>query len=250
MPLDKQVDLNNGRQILPWEILGSRFCDFVKTANGLKEHELYLNIFRKYYPILRGFPGPMYGPRAYGALGAPVPSPKYRFTKNQLLWMNAHRLGWFNYLEGTRNDFTKVVDFYHGVLQKELMPSNYVWGPFEKGAAYGPLPLLQGTYDLRARYDPYAKDGGMGGSLMAMRRWIQDLSSNKHVRIFGARRWNQFKLARVRKGGIPPLPANYLNKVLSNSVWALPPRWYNKRELVGIRYEDDASYLHEIFRAP
>jgi hypothetical protein len=84
---------------------------------------------------------------------------------------------------------------------------------------------------------------------MAMRRWFEDLSSNKHVRIFGARRWNRFKLSMRDKGGIPPLPSNYLNKVLENSTWSHRPAWHLDRDIIGARYEDDASYLHEIFQA-
>lgn len=243
LPLDKQVDLNNGRQILPWEVLSSRFNQFVRTSDRTN-WKRYLDMFRKYNPILRGFPGPVYGPREYGALGAPVPTSKYQFTKNQLLWMNAHRLGIFSYLEGTRTDYTRVCNFYQGVIQKELLSDLWSWGPTHPGEAYGPMNRMGDGLN------PYERDGGLGASLMAMRRWIHDLSSTKHIRIFGARRWNRFKLERSKSGGIPPLPANFLNKVLSNSVWSLAPRWHNKRDLVGVRYEDDASFLHEIFRAP
>jgi len=242
-PFDKQVDLNNGRQILPWEVLGSRFVDFVKTSDE-SNHRLYLDLFRKYYPILRGFPGPMYGPREFGALGAPVPSPKVKFTKNQLLWMNAHRMGIFDFREGTRTDFSRICDFYQSALQREILGEHWHWGPSHPGEGYGPVNRMGDGLD------PYERDGGLGGQLMAMRRWVTDLSSDKHVKIFGARRWNQFKLSKSKTGGIPPLPENFLHKVMGNSVWSYAPRWFNDRDVIGYRYEDDASYLHEIFRAP
>jgi len=241
-PMDRQVN-SSGRQILPWETLSSLFVDFTSTSTS-KTSKLYLDVFRKYYPILRGFPGPMYGPREYGCLGAPVPSSKYVFTHNQLLWMNAHRLGQFNYLEGTRTDYARICTFYQGRLQEEVLGPLWRWGPQLRGEALGPprQPL--------AGLNPYERDCGLGGQMMAMRRWIQELSSEKHIKIFGARRWNKFKLSRKESGGIPPLPANFLNKVLSNSVWCLAPAWQNKRDLASVRYEDSALYLHEIFRAP
>jgi hypothetical protein len=249
MPIDRQVDMGNGRQILPWEQLAQLFREFTAFA-GSGEHQKYLNMFRKYYPILRGFPGPFYGPVEYGALGAPVPSPKHKFTSNQLMWMNAHRLGLFDYREGTRNDYSKICSRYEAHISLET-GGMYRWGPTDMGGAIGPprqLYLL-GAEGMR-RVDPYASDGGLGFRAMAMRRWFQDLSSNKHVKIFGARRWNQFKLSRAHLGGVPPLPANYLHKVLENSTWSLRPAWHRSRDMIGVRYEDDASFLHEIFQAP
>jgi len=241
MPIDRQVDLNNGRQILPWEHLAQLFREFTRFAKP-GEHDKYLSMFRKYYPILRGFPGPFYGPVEYGAFGAPVP-PKYSYTKNQLQWMNAHRLGIFNYQEGTRNSFSKICNRYEDYIQIELTKGMYKFGPLPLGSSIGPPRAADGILD------PYQRDGGLGFRLMAMRRWFEDLSSNKHVKIFGARRWNQFKLSRKDEGGIPPLPANYLHKVLENSTWSIRPAWHRQRDIVGVRYEDDASYLHEIFQA-
>jgi hypothetical protein len=241
MPIDRQVDLKNGRQILPWEQLAQLFREFSSFAG--KEHYKYLCMFRKYYPILRGFPGPFYGPTEYGALGAPVPSPNHKFTHNQLMWMNAHRLGMFDYREGTRNSYTKICNRYEDYLHIQVFRGFAKFGPVPVGGSFGPPRRIPGLED------PYARDGGLGFRLMAMRRWFEDLSSNKHVRIFGARRWNRFKLSMRDKGGIPPLPSNYLNKVLENSTWSHRPAWHLDRDIIGARYEDDASYLHEIFQA-
>jgi hypothetical protein len=241
MPLDRQVDLNNGRQILPWEQLAQLFREFNRFSTP-DTHTKYLSMFRKYYPILRGFPGPFYGPVEYGAFGAPVP-PKHEFTKNQLMWMNAHRLGIFNYQEGTRNSFSKISNRYESYIEIELTKGMYKFGPLPVGAAFGPPRSADGILD------PYARDGGLGYRLMAMRRWFEDLSSNKHVKIFGARRWNHFKLSMKDQGGVPPLPPNFLHKVLENSTWSMRPAWHRQRDTVGVRYKEDASYLHEIFQA-
>jgi hypothetical protein len=90
----------------------------------------------------------------------------------------------------------------------------------------------------------------MSNGLMAMRRWMVELQSEKKVRIFSARRWNKFKLSRAKSGGIPPLPANYLHKVLENAAHFPRPAWARHRDMLGSRYEDSALYLHEIFQAP
>jgi len=247
MPIDRQIDPVSGRQILPWEHLAQLFREFSSFSNE-KNHRLYLQMFRKHYPILRGFPGPIYGPVEYGAFGATVPA-GHKFTKNQLMWMNAHRLGIFNFKEGTRNSYSKICSrFEYLILFRQAFRSpgdRLSFGPLPLGGSIGPPNRRLGLL-----IDPYARDGGLGSKVMAMRRWFEDLSSNKHVRIFGARRWNQFKLAHAKSGGIPPLPANYLHKVLENSVWSYRPAWYRHRDIVGARYEDDASYLHEIFQAP
>jgi len=248
MPVDRQVDLKSGRQILPWEQLAQLFREFTAFA-GRNEHSKYLSMFRKYYPILRGFPGPFYGPVEYGAFGAPVPSPDHKFTSNQLMWMNAHRLGWFDYREGTRNDYSKICSRYESLVTVATQ-GMYRWGPVGLGEAFGP-PRPPGPigHGLSVQ-SPYERDGGLGFRAMAMRRWFQDLSSSKHVRIFGARRWNHFKMSRARLGGVPPLPPNLLHKVLENATWSLRPAWHRSRDMIGARYEDDASFLHEIFQAP
>nr|UJQ92750.1 MAG: putative RNA-dependent RNA polymerase [Narnaviridae sp.] len=247
MPIDRQIDPVSGRQVLPWEHLAQLFREFSAFASE-KNHGLYLSMFRKHYPILRGFPGPIYGPVEYGAFGATVPK-GHVFTKNQLMWMNAHRLGIFDYKEGTRNSYSKICSrFEYHILEINSLKSpndGLHFGPVPLGGSIGPPGRLRGLL-----IDPYARDGGLGSKVMAMRRWFEDLSSNKHVRIFGARRWNQFKLSKAKSGGVPPLPPNYLHKVLENSVWSYRPAWYRQRDVVGARYEDDASYLHEIFQAP
>jgi hypothetical protein len=243
MPIDRQVDLKSGRQVLPWEQLAQLFREF-SSFSSKETHTKYLSMFRKYYPILRGFPGPIYGPTEYGAFGAPVPTPNHKFTNNQLMWMNAHRLGIFNYREGTRNSYSKICNRYESYIAIEVTKGAYRFGPLNPGESFGP-PRRMGVL-----VDPYSRDGGMGYRLMAMRRWFEDLSSNKHVKIFGARRWNKFKLARKESGGVPPLPSGFLNSVLENRTWSMRPAWHRDRDIIGERYEDSAKYLHEIFRAP
>jgi hypothetical protein len=248
-PVDKLVD-DTGRQILPWEQLAMLFREFTSTSDS-KSSGKYLSMFRKYYPILKNFPGPLYGPTEYGCFGARVPSPNHRFTNNQLMWMNAHRLGEFSFTQGTRNVYSKICRRYEQ-LATVLTGGEYVFGPADHGMAFGPpgLPDIELLGRKASMPDPYLQDMGLGSGLMALRRWFEDLSSVKHVRIFGARRWRQYLLSKQRVGeGIAPLPANYLHKVLQNSVWAFRPVWHRKRDLVGVRYEDDASYLHEIFQA-
>nr|WPR18448.1 MAG: hypothetical protein [Chemarfal virus 191] len=243
MPLDRQIDPTSGRQIMPWEHLAQLWREFSSFA-GPKDHPKFLKMFQKHYPILRGFPGPIYGPVEYGAFGAPVPSPNYKFTPNQLMWMNAHRLGIFNFKEGTRNSYNKICNRYESYIDIEVGKGMLKFGPIPLGGSIGP-PRASGRL-----VDPYARDGGMGNAVMAMRRWFEDLSSNKHVRIFGARRWNKFKLSMKESGGVPPLPANYLHKVLENGTWFHRPAWHRDRDIIGERYEDSAVFLHEIFRAP
>nr|UJQ92849.1 MAG: putative RNA-dependent RNA polymerase [Narnaviridae sp.] len=245
MPIDRQVDLKNGRQILPWEQLGQLLREFMRFSNS-STHGRYLTLFRKYYPILRGFPGPICGPVEYGALGAPIPSDRgFKFTNNQLMWMNAHRLGIFNYQEGTRTVFTKIVNRYEFYLQTVAFPNyEYCFREPGMGEAFGPPRRVRGLID-----DPYQRDGGMSSGIMAMRRWFDDLSSVKHVRIFGARRWNQFKLARASSGGVPPLPQSFLNSVLEGRVWSYRAAWHRSRDMIGVRYEDESRFLHEIFQA-
>lgn len=245
MPIERQVDLETGRQILPWEQLAQLFREFTSTAST-RESSKYLSMFRKYYPILKNYPGPLYGPVEYGAFGARVPSPKHKFTHNQLVWMNAHRLGIFDFRQGTRNIYSKICRRYEAHIRIQT-DGEYSWGPCDYGKAYGP-PRAPALW-FKGYLDPYSQDMGLGSTLMATRRWFEDLSSVKHVRIFGARRWRQFLLASRSSGGIPPLPENYLHKVLNNSTWAYRPAWHRPRDLVGVRYEDDASYLHEIFQA-
>jgi len=260
MPIDRQWDLRSGRQILPWEQLSQLFREFLSFSNE-KNYQKFERMFRKYYPILRGFPGPLYGPVAYGCFGARVPSIHYQYSRNQLMWMNAHRLGIFNYLEGTRSDYTRVCNSYEFFIKTRSFLSagglarsyHLDFGVSELGSW---VPARQDVYlnrsGQRIQIDPYERDGGLSSWLMCCRRWIVPVSSNKHVRIFGARRWNHFKLSRSKLGGIPPLPPNYLHRVVRNETWDYRPRWSGSRETARwmSKYEDDASFLHQIFRTP
>jgi hypothetical protein len=235
MPLDRQIDTETGRQIMPWEVLAQNWREFSRFSDK-KTLPIYVRLFRQYYPILRGFPGPIYGPTEWGGLGAPIPD-GHKFTRNQLMWMNAHRLGLFSYLQGTRTDYSRLSTMYRAELEK-YVNEIYEWREPGYGESYGPLekgPFL----------DPYSEDGGYAGQLMALRRWVVDASSMKHVKIFGARRWNQFKLSR--KTGIPPLPAHFLDMLQRGEVFFPRSGWFRSRDMTGARYDDRASYLHEIF---
>jgi hypothetical protein len=243
-PVDlKTVDAVNGRQIMPWETLAQLWKTFFSACHKKKLIRTYEQMFRKYYPILHSFPGPIYGPVEYGAFGAPVPE-GHQFTRNQLMWMNAHRLGIFNYLEGTRSDYSSITTRYQRFLEDVRYKGQMSFRTPEYGDAFGPPD------QAHLISDPYARDGGMSNGLMAMRRWMVELQSEKKVRIFSARRWNKFKLSRAKSGGIPPLPANYLHKVLENAAHFPRPAWARHRDMLGSRYEDSALYLHEIFQAP
>jgi len=237
MPLDKQIDTETGRQIMPWEVLAQNWREFSRFSNP-KTLPVFVRLFRQYYPILKGFPGPIYGPTEWGGLGAPIPD-GHQFTRNQLMWMNAHRLGLFTFLHGTRNDYSRLSKMYHDELEK-YVGGIYEWREPGYGEAYGPL-------DSGPFLDPYQKDGGYAGQIMALRRWVVDASSMKHVKIFGARRWNQFKASL--KHGIPPLPQKYIDMLRSGEVYFPRPGWFRSRDMIGVRYEDRASYLHEIFQA-
>lgn len=57
-------------------------------------------LFKKRYPSLESFPGPLVGPRELGCLGGVVP-PDWQFRRTELLWMEAHRSGLFDFREGT-----------------------------------------------------------------------------------------------------------------------------------------------------
>jgi len=237
MPLDKQVDTETGRQIMPWEVLAQNWREFSRFSTS-KTLPVYVRLFRQYYPILKGFPGPIYGPTEWGGLGAPIPD-GHKFTRNQLMWMNAHRLGLFTFLHGTRNDYSRLSKMYHEELEK-YVGGIYEWREPGYGESFGPL-------DSGPFLDPYQKDGGYAGQIMALRRWVVDASSMKHVKIFGARRWNQFKTSL--KHGIPPLPQKFLDMLRNNEVYFPRPGWFRSRDMTGVRYEDSASYLHEIFQA-
>lgn len=235
MPMDKQIDTESGRQIMPWEVLAQNWREFSRFSTD-KTRPTFVRLFLQYYPILRGFPGPIYGPTEWGGLGAPIPE-GHKFTRNQLMWMNAHRLGLFSFLQGTRNDYSRLSARYQLELEK-YVSGIYEWHEPSYGEAFGPL-------DSGPFLDPYQKDGGFAGQVMALRRWVVDASSMKHIRIFGARRWNQFKLSQ--KTGIPPLPLHFLDMLRSGDVFFPRPGWYRSRDMTGTRYEDRASYLHVIF---
>lgn len=235
MPMEKQIDTETGRQIMPWEILAQNWREFSRFSTE-KTRSIFVRLFLRHYPILRGFPGPIYGPTQWGGLGAPIPD-GHKFTRNQLMWMNAHRLGMFSYLQGTRTDYSRLSEMYAQQIEK-YVTGIYEWREPEYGDSFGPLE--SGVF-----MDPYSRDGGYAGQVMALRRWVVDASSMKHIKIFGARRWNQFKLSL--KTGIPPLPQFYLDKLRSGDIYFPRPGWNRSRDMTGPRYEDRAAYLHEIF---
>jgi hypothetical protein len=233
--MERQVDTDTGRQIMPWEVLGQNLREFLRFAQP-KQFPLYIQTFRKYYPILSGFPGPLVGPTQWGGLGAPIPD-GWTFSRNQLMWMNAHKEGIFSFLQGTRNDYSRISEMYSSVLRK-YVDADFVWRVPGNRDSFGPLngvPFL----------DPYQKDGGYAGQLMALRRWVVDASSIKHVKIFGRRRWRQFLLKR--KHGLTPLSDYDLHRLKSGDVIFPRPGWFPRRGTLGARYEEEVRFLHEIF---
>jgi len=80
---------------------------------------------------------------------------------------------------------------------------------------------------------------------MALRRWVVDASSIKHVKIFGRRRWRQFLLSR--KNGLTPLSQEDLQRLYKGDIVFPRPGWFQRRGTLGTRYEEEPRYLHEIF---
>nr|UJQ92675.1 MAG: putative RNA-dependent RNA polymerase [Narnaviridae sp.] len=225
------VDRETGRQILPWEQYGTMWEAFEKTVHP-KNWKAAYNLFKKRYPGLSAFPGPLLGPRELGGLGGRVPS-GWTFSRTELMWMEAHRKGEFDFREGIHSDYSRIQDRFGSLLSKENTEIRFGLPP---GRITGPPPPIVP--------DPYARGGGYAERIMALRRWVVKTQTLKKSMIFGRRRWNRF--LHDKPGGSGLLAGSSLASVTTNTWSSHRRRWYlvrhHQRE-----YEDDASLLHLIF---
>lgn len=225
------VDKKTGRQILPWEQYGAIWKSFESTVDRRNWKAAY-NLFKKRYPGLARFPGPLLGPVELGALGGRVPD-GWTFSRTELMWMEAHRKGDFDFKEGIHSDYSRIQDRFGSLIQKENpeikfgLPPGYTRVP--------PSPIVP---------DPYARGGGYAERIMAMRRWVVKTQTLKKCTIFGRRRWNRF--LHDKPGGSGLLAGHSLMSVLSNTWSSHRRRWFMVRHHQP-EYEDDASHLHLIF---
>jgi len=233
----EMIDPETGRQILPWEQYGTIWQAFADTLPQQQWRHGY-NLFRKRYPGLASFPGPLVGPRELGCLGGEVP-PDWTFKRTELLWMEAHRTGLFDFREGVMSDYSRVQQRFASLLEKEA--GLYVWGVPPGNQTMPPLNLFP---------DPYRRGGGYAERVMALRRWLVKPVSLKKATVFGRRRWRRFLKERHESGkGLVPLSGGALNSVIGN-MWSEPRRmWYLVRHYHE-RYSDkeSPSHFHEIFR--
>lgn len=230
----EMIDPETGLQILPWDQYGEIWNAFERTLGPSQWHK-GLALFKKRYPSLAAFPGPLLGPRALGALGGTVPS-DWQFRRTDLLWMEAHRRGLFDFRDGIHSDYSRLQDRFYSVLEKESRPL-VVFGVPPGGVTMPPVNLFP---------DPYRRGGGLTERVMAMRRWLVKPVTLKKSTVFGRRRWRRF-LNTEKAIGLSPIGGAALKSVLDNT-WSEPRKmWYLVRHYHR-RYNDMPSYLHEIFR--
>nr|UJQ92719.1 MAG: putative RNA-dependent RNA polymerase [Narnaviridae sp.] len=232
----EMVDPETGAQILPWDQYGAIWSAFERTLSPQQWRPAF-RLFKKRYPALGSFPGPLVGPRELGALGGRVP-PDWQFRRTELLWMEAHRSGQFDFREGVASDYSRIQDRFSDVLRKESAPY-VVWGIPPGNSTMPPVNLVP---------DPYRRGGGYAERIMALRRWLVKPVTLKKATVFGRRRWRRF----LQRGGaekLHPLGGTALQSVLTNT-WSEPRRmWYEVRLYHRI-YQETPRYFHEIFREP
>lgn len=228
----EMVDPETGAQILPWDQYGSLWQAFESTIpQGMWPQAFRL--FKKRYPALQAFPGPLVGPRELGALGGQVP-PGWTFRRTELLWMEAHRRGLFDFREGVMSDYSRIQSRFFDLLSKE---SHLVhWGFAPGNQTMPPVNVFP---------DPYRRGGGYAERVMPLRRWVVKPVSLKKATVFGRRRWRRF--LKEHGSCLCPLGGSALSSVTEN-MWSSPRRmWYLVRQYHP-RYTEVPSHFHEIFR--
>nr|UJQ92705.1 MAG: putative RNA-dependent RNA polymerase [Narnaviridae sp.] len=232
----EMVDPLTGAQILPWDQYGEIWSAFERTLSP-DQWRSGFRLFKKRYPALESFPGPLVGPRELGGLGGTVP-PDWQFRRTELMWLEAHRRGLFDFREGIASDYSRIQDRFNRLLSAEG-GALVVWGIPPGNQTLPPVDLLP---------DPYRRGGGYAERVMAIRRWLVKPVSLKKATVFGRRRWRRF-LQRGEASSLSPLGGSALQSVLSNT-WSEPRRmWYMVRHYRR-RYQEHPSLFHEIFRGP
>lgn len=230
----EMVDPETGAQILPWDQYGAIWNAFERTLSPSQWHQ-GLKLFKKRYPSLAAFPGPLLGPRALGALGGMVP-PDWQYRRTDLLWMEAHRRRLFDFREGIHSDYSRLQDRFYSILEKEDR-TNLRFGVPPGNGTMPPVNVVP---------DPYRRGGGLAERVMAIRRWLVKPVTLKKATVFGRRRWRRF-LVSEKALGLSPIGGAALRSILTNT-WSEPRKmWYLVRHYHR-RYTESPSYLHEIFR--
>jgi hypothetical protein len=204
-----------GRQVTPWEQLSGILRDFWAGIEP-RYQKSALELFRKRYPIMSGFPGSVYGPTELGCMGLPVPE-GHEFTRYQRIWMEAHRRGVYSYREGLHTAYSRIESFYQKEIPKQ--DSYLEWGIPNLDGKYMDTPVVPLDYVP----DPYSRSGGYSRILMQIRRWFEKPDSQKHWKIFGRRRFNRF----IKKNPLPPLSGSALENVQQNSWSYHRPHWFH-----------------------
>lgn len=230
----EMVDPETGAQILPWDQYGSIWTAFEQTLSA-DQWSAGFKLFKKRYPSLVAFPGPLVGPRELGALGGRVPD-GWQYRRTELLWMSAHRQGLFDFREGIFSDYSRVQKRFADLLSKESAPLT-LWGIPPGNQTMPPVNVVP---------DPYRRGGGYAERVMALRRWLVKPVTLKKSSVFGRRRWRRFLQGDESKR-LSPLGGAALESVLTNT-WSEPRRmWYLVRQYHN-RYTEYPTHLHEIFR--
>lgn len=231
----EMVDPETGAQILPWDQYGAIWTAFEDTLSG-DQWTAGFKLFKKRYPSLVSFPGPLVGPRELGALGGRVP-PGWQFRRTELLWMEAHRRGLFDFREGIFSDYSRVQARFFDLVRKENS-EHLLWGIPPGSATMPPVNVVP---------DPYRRGGGYAERVMALRRWLVKPVTLKKSSVFGRRRWRRFLQDKEASRGLTVMGGAALQSVLSNT-WSEPRRmWYLVRHYHS-RYTEYPTHFHEIFR--
>jgi hypothetical protein len=237
--LGYQVEMlcqETGVQILPWDQYGSYWNAFVETLSPNLWRKGYA-LFRKRYPAFSACPAPLMGPRELGCLGGSVPS-DWRFKRSELVWMEAHRRGEYNFRDGISTDYARIQKRFHNLILSDSDPRLLSWGILPSGEHTVPVNVLP---------DPYSLGGGFGERLMAMRRWVIKPLAMKKARVFGRRRWLRFLQGTAKSR--PILGGEALDSVLRNSYSGSRPHWYLVRGCQrGEVLDGDFEGLDPLFR--
>jgi len=188
----EMIDPETGAQILPWDQYGSIWRAFESTLPEGSWASAF-RLFKKRYPSLESFPGPLVGPRELGALGGEVP-PGWTFRRTELLWMEAHRRGLFDFREGVMSDYSRIQKRFHDLLRKEG-DDLVSWGTPPGNLTMPPVNIYP---------DPYRRGGGYAERVMPLRRWLIKPVTLKKATVFGRRRWRRF-LQEPSSKGLGPL---------------------------------------------
>jgi hypothetical protein len=232
----EMIDRDSGVQILPWDQYGAIWSAFEKTLDpGM--WKAGFSLFKRRYPVLEKFRGPVFGPRELGCLGGKVPE-GFEYSRTERMWMSAHQQGLFNFRDGVMTDYSRI----QSVFQDKLKG----WGCKVLGdLQYGVPPSNQTLPPIDVFPDPFSRCGGHGNRIMVCRRWLVKPTPLKKIRIFGERRWRRF----LKESGFNQvLGGAALSSVLENCYSSQRRFWYREglyRELgdmVGI--ED----IHLLFR--